>query len=285
MFTRHQRHSRWHPVLEFRRRTGRTILAASALVLLCHGAIANGAGDTGDELRLEDMQLSFSEEFAELDVSEWGPGTRWIAHTPWSGDFGGARFAAPEPGFPFSVKDDVLRIEARQDENGEWRSGLLASVDPEGKGFAQQYGYFEMRARLPAGGGVWPAFWLIGLDRSQHTAEIDVLEYYGDRPDTFSSAAHVWRRKGEDYSTGKRIEAFADADPGEFHTYGVKIDAEHIRVYFDRQLVWKTPTQPEHRQPMYVLLNLALVEEAERLKGTANPSYLFVDYVHVYRFE
>lgn len=284
MFTR-RRHSRLHSTIEFRRRAGRTILAATAVVFLSHGAMANGQGDTGDELRLEDMQPSFSEEFVQLDVSEWGPGTRWIAHTPWSGDFGGARFAAPEPDFPFTVEDGILRIEARQDEKGEWRSGLLASVDTKGEGFAQQYGYFEMRARLPTGGGVWPAFWLIGLDRSQHTAEIDVLEYYGDRPGGFSSAAHVWRREEGDYSKGKRVEAFADADPGEFHTYGVKIDAAQIRIYFDRQLVWKTPTQDEHRQPMYVLLNLALVEEEERRTGTANPSYMFVDYVHAYRFE
>jgi len=255
-------------------------------ILLGGGVNANSDSedDTGDLLDIEGMMLTFQEDFLQLDISEWGPGTRWIAHTPWSGDFGGARFAAPRPDFPFTLEGGVLRIEARQDERGEWRSGLLASVDTKGQGFAQQYGYFEIRARLPTGPGVWPAFWLIGLDRSQYTSEIDVLEYYGDRPGAFSSAVHVWHRDGRHYSKGKRIVAFHDADAGQFHTYGVKIDALQIRVYFDRQLVWQTPTQPELRQPMYILLNLALVEEESR-NAASNPSHMFVDYVRAYRFK
>lgn len=285
MFASHKSHDRVPRGSGFHRRPGLASLLAVAL-LLSHAVNANGddEGDTGDLLDTERMRLAFSEEFSQLDVSEWGPGTRWIAHTPWSGDFGGARFAAPRPDFPFTLEDGVLRIEARRDERGEWRSGLLASVDTKGQGFAQQYGYFEMRARLPTGPGVWPAFWLVGLDRSQYTAEIDVLEYYGDRPDAFSSVVHVWHRDGRHYSQGKRIDVFREADASEFHTYGVKIDASQIRIYFDRELVWKTPTQAEHRQPMYVLLNLALVEK-ESKNAASDPSYMFVDYVRAYSFK
>ena len=36
-------------------------------------------------------------------MSAWGPGTRWIAHTPWHGDFGDAAFSDPLPGFPFAT--------------------------------------------------------------------------------------------------------------------------------------------------------------------------------------
>lgn len=286
MFVSDQRHARVLRGRRFRRLSVPATLLAVALLLLSRPVNANGdgEGDTGDLLDTERMKLAFSEEFTQLDVSEWGPGTRWIAHTPWSGDFGGARFAAPKPGFPFTLEDGVLRIEAKRNAQGEWHSGLLASVETTGSGFAQQYGYFEMRARLPKGPGVWPAFWLIGLDRSQYTAEIDVLEYYGDRPDAFSSVVHVWHRDGRHYSQGKRVEVFREADPAEFHTYGVKIDASQIRVYFDRQLVWKTPTQPEHRQPMYILLNLALVEEESR-NAASNPSHMFVDYVRAYSFK
>lgn len=227
------------------------------------------------------MKLTFSEEFDTLDVSAWGPGTRWIAHTPWSGDFGGARFGNPGKNSPFSIDSGVLRIEATRDEVGNWRSGLLASVDTKGAGFSQQYGYFEMRARLPEGAGVWPAFWLIGKDRSKATAEIDVLEFYGDKPGAYSSVVHVWHKNGKHYSKGNRNAVFADASPADFHTYGVKIDAEFIRIYFNRKLMWKTPTQPEHRQPMYVLLNLALVDGPTNLL-TPDPSHMFVDYVRAY---
>jgi beta-glucanase (GH16 family) len=246
---------------------------------------AEGHADTNNADQTIDpntMAISFNEEFDTLDVSSWGPGTRWIAHTPWSGDFGGARFANPGKDSPFSIKDGILKIEAKRDKNGAWQSGMLASVDPKGAGFSQQYGYFEMRARLPMSPGVWPAFWLIGKDRSKATAEIDVMEYYGDKPAAFSSVVHVWYRNGKHYSKGKRTAAFLGDEPSDFHTYGVEVKPDIIRVFYDRKLVWKTETRPEHRQPMYILLNLALVEGPSN-KLTPNPSHMFVDYVRAYK--
>src|SRR5690606_1359388 len=219
---------------------GNGVLLSGAAVLTAAAAIAaTSIAGSGDRLGLDDMSISFEENFDTLSVSAWGPGTRWIAHTPWSGDFGGARFADPEEGFPFTVEDGILRIEARKDAEGAWQSGLLASVDPKGNGFSQQYGYFEIRARLPEGPGLWPAFWLIGKDRSDYTAEIDVLEFYGDKPEGYSSVVHIWYRDGEHYSRYARNEVFNDARPGDFHTYGVQVDQNWIRFYFDREFMWK----------------------------------------------
>jgi beta-glucanase (GH16 family) len=248
-------------------------------------AAVPGLGDeTGDQLDLEKMRISFEEDFQSLDVSAWGPGTRWIAHTPWSGDFGGARFADPKDGFPFTIEDGILRIEASRNDEGQWRSGLLASVDTKFNGFAQQYGYFEMRARLPTGPGVWPAFWLIGKDRSSYTAEIDVIEFYGDKPEGYSSVVHVWYRDGRHYSRYTRNEVFGENNPGDFHTYGVKVDPEWIRFYFNREFMWKTETQEEHRQPLIILLNLALVDGPTKIM-TPDPSFMYVDYVRAYSWE
>ncbi|MCT7375568.1 glycoside hydrolase family 16 protein [Chelativorans salis] len=260
---------------------GGNLLAAATLAAAIFAASPGFAGSVEDQLDLEEMSISFEENFDTLSVSAWGPGTRWIAHTPWSGDFGGARFANPEEK-PFTVDDGILRIKASRDAEGEWRSGLLASVDTKGNGFAQQYGYFEMRARLPTGPGVWPAFWLIGKDRSRFTAEIDVIEFYGDKPDGYSSVVHVWHRDGRHYSRYTRNEVFGDADPGDFHTYGVKIDQDWIRFYFDGEFMWKTETQEEHRQPLYILVNLALVDGPTK-NQTPDPSFMDVDYVRAYR--
>jgi beta-glucanase (GH16 family) len=268
------------------RRLGRRcfVLCASILLLLHAPPSSAASVDTGDTIAPEKMTLAFNDEFDTLDISAWGPGTRWISHTPWSGDFGGARFGNPGENSPFVTDSGLLRIEAARDEAGNWRSGLLASVDPKGNGFAQQYGYFEMRAKLPEGSGVWPAFWLVGKDRSKATAEIDVLEFYGDKPGGYSTVVHVWHKGGEHYSKGKRIEVFTDAEPTEFHTYGVKIDETFIRIYFDQKLVWKTPTQPEHRQPLYMLVNLALVDGPSNFL-TPDPSHMYVDYVRAYRLD
>ncbi|WP_246704232.1 glycoside hydrolase family 16 protein [Rhizobium sp. P38BS-XIX] len=242
------------------------------------------AGDTGDALDLSNMTLTFEDPFDDLSVSAWGPGTRWIAHTPWNGDFGGARFSDPKDDFPFAVEDGMLRITAARDSEGAWRSGLIASVDSKGNGFSQQYGYFEMRARLPDGPGVWPAFWLIGKDRSKATAEIDVIEYYGDKPGAYSSTVHVWHRDGRHDSDYARIKVFDTANPSDMHSYGVKIDSDFIRMYFDGKLVWKTKVLPEHRQPMYMLVDLGIVDGVTKMAAT-DPSFLFVDYVRAYQFK
>lgn len=236
---------------------------------------------------LSQYELTFDEAFDdELDISAWGPGTRWIAHTPWRGDFGDSRFVHPRPGFPFVVEDGLLRIEARKGKDGVWRSGLLASVDGAWNGFAQKFGYFEMRAKLPKGSGLWPAFWLIGLDRSSHTSEIDVLEHYGHKPGQFSSGVKVWDRKNPKNSENYGTQTLVPDGSlySKFNAYGVAIDAEWIRMFFNRVEVWRIKTPPAHRQPMFILLNLAL-GPGWPIDKTPNPSYMWVDYVRAWKLK
>src|SRR5262245_39523181 len=122
-----------------------------AAVLLTMPTRTLHAADEAATIDLSGYTLTFDEAFDSLDVSSRGPGTRWIAHTPWNGDFGDAKFADPGPDFPFTVSDGVLRIEARKRGGDRWQSGLLASVDTQDTGFLQSLGYFEMRAKFPAG--------------------------------------------------------------------------------------------------------------------------------------
>ncbi len=247
-------------------------------------------------LSLEGWTTTFSEEFdGKLDVSPWGPGTRWIAHTPWSGDFGDAAFGDPAEGHPFTVEKGILRIEARKDEafakvdgyKRPWRAGLLASNDRKGAGFSQQYGYFEMRAKLPGGPGVWPAFWLASsYDRTDPKAgadgsiEIDVIEFYGHNPGAYQSAVHVWKPEPH-RAEGSTVTTKPGEVASDFHRYGVKVEPEAITMYFDGVEVWKTKTPPEHKRPLMLLLNLAL-GSGWPIDKTPNPSFMHVDYVRAY---
>jgi hypothetical protein len=227
-------------------------------IVILTGSPANGA-----TIDLASYRLTISDEFNELNVSALGPGTKWIAHTPWGGDFGDAAFADPKPGFPFLVQSGVLRIEARKDESGRWQSGLLSSTDPSGRGFMQQFGYFEMRAKLPPGPGVWPAFWLIANQDTNTSAEIDVLEYYGHRPDIYHSASAVWPKPGKETAIEKRVYHVQHTVPHgslyeEFHDYGVSVEPDWTVFYLDKLEMGRVATPPEHHRPMFVLLNLAL---------------------------
>jgi len=236
-------------------------------------------------LNLDGWRVTFDEEFTEkeLDVSPWGPGTRWIAHTPFNLDFGEAHFTDPAPGFPFTTQDGILRIEARKTD-GQWRAGLLASVDRNGDGFAQKYGYFEMRAKLPPGAGVWPAFWLMGVpahkDKSLTQIEIDVLEQFGARPNAMVSTVHLWH-----YPKGIHVSeassAVVEGMTTDFHRYGVQVGEDLMIFYFDGSEVLRTKTPEEAKVPLFLMVNLTL-GAGWPIDKAPNPSVLEVDYVRVY---
>src|SRR5262249_36388869 len=69
---------------------------------------------------------------------------------------------------PFAIDRGVLEIIAHPTpmnvimgaEDYPYVSGLI-STKPS---FSQTYGYFEMRAELPQGKGLWPAFWMLPTD-------------------------------------------------------------------------------------------------------------------------
>jgi beta-glucanase (GH16 family) len=230
---------------------------------------------------LDGARVTFADNFNHLDVSAHGP-SRWSAHTWWNGDFGEAVFADPEPAFPFTVKDGVLSIEAKYDQKQRrWRSGLLSTIDAKGHGFAQQYGYFEMRAKLPPGPGVWPAFWMVETGSRQTVVEIDAMELYGHAPKRYDGSLHVWHRDSRgDRSYGSVIytpHPLSDA----YHLYGVVVLQDVTGFYLDRRLVGVAKTPPELRRPMGVLLNLAL-GGGWPIDETNNPSIMQVDYVRVY---
>jgi beta-glucanase (GH16 family) len=257
--------------------------AIVALLLQSHSS----AAEEGQPLDIDAYAMTFEDGFDRLSVSDWGPGTTWIAHTPWNGDFGDAKFANPRANFPFTLDNGILNIEMRKDAEGKWHSGLLASVDRKGNGFSQKYGYFEMRAKLPPGEGVWPAFWLIGVERQgpnpKATAEIDIVEYYGRDPGAYSSSVHVWPidKSIKKFTQTEKTQVEPGALSQDFHLYGASVDPDKIRFYLDRKEVWSIDTPEQHKQPMYLLVNLAL-GAGWPTENTPNPSVMKVDYVRAY---
>ena len=78
---------------------------------------------------------------------------------------------------PFRVQNGVLSIVASRTPpelkavlfNNPYVSGILTTQES----FSQKYGYFEIRAKIPLGIGVWPAFWMLANDGGW-PPEIDV---------------------------------------------------------------------------------------------------------------
>ena len=255
---------------------------AAALILICAAPIPLSYAKP-HELDLAGYRETFSETFRQpIDVTAWGP-SKWIAHTPWHGDFGDARFSDPRPDFPFATGPDGLTITARKAANGKWESGLLSSTDGHGNGFAQAGGYFEARMKMPAGPGVWPAFWLVADGDPTYKAEIDIVEYYGHATDRYEVNLHLWPKAKDVKAEGQgaTIPEKTDSLTSAFHTYGAELSDDEIVFYLDRREIKRMPAPPAASRPMAVLVNLAL-GSGWPIDKTPDPSILAVDYVKAF---
>lgn len=272
------------------RRAGKTISKTGLLLctFLALSAPANvtqaGSEAPNPTIDLAQFEPSFREDFDSLDLSNWGCLTRWIAHTPWAGDFGDARFIGPGTNSPFSTQEGILTIRARLNSKGKWESGMLSSWSRCNNGYAQKFGYFEIRAKLPSGAGFWPAFWLIGVDRSEGTVEVDIFEYYSHRTNKVSLNIHKHKGGPDDkkVSFGKRHIVTPGVLSEKFHTYGAELTEDEVIFYLDREEIWRTPAPEEFRQPMYILVSLA-AEEYRMDENTPASATMEIDYIHAYQ--
>lgn len=234
------------------------------------------------EIDMSAYALTFDEPFDALDVSAWGPGTRWISHTPWNGDFGDARFADPGPESPFVINKGILEITLKK-VDGKWVSGLLSSIDKDTKGFQQTTGYWEMKARLPGGPGVWPAFWLSTVGKpGSPSPEIDALEFYGHQKEVYMATMHVWKDGNHIDEKSLPVQIGSKNIYDDFHLYGVAVESNGVFIYLDRQLVATFPAREEYLQPKAILLNLG-AGGGWPITGMKDPSVMYVDYVRAYK--
>lgn len=172
----------------------------------------------------------------------------------------GGRETTPLGLDPFRVTDGILSIVATRTPpslktvlfNNEYTSGILTTQSR----FSQKYGYFEIRAKVPVGTGVWPAFWMLA-DDGGWPPEVDVLEGRGQRPGDIVMTTH-WR-----IPTTQRVERcgfdFRVEDaPHAFHDYGVLWQPDRITYFIDRRPVSEIKVPIGFNDPMYMIVNLAM---------------------------
>lgn len=235
--------------------------------------------------------LVFSDDFHSLSIGDKdGAGTRWYSHTiqccmsdtsaP-STPTHMAGLSDPEGKSPFSlVPGGGLDIRL-QKTNGEWYSGVLATVDRNGDGFSQQYGYFEMRAKFPADPGTWPAFWLLNtaaLKEHAPAGEIDVVESYMFAPDYVNITLHDWTPPSK--VLVHNLSHVSNLSGG-FHTYSVLWTEFQMEFALDGKILVSTPTPAIMHQPYYPVIDLGLGGGWPTNKTPAR-SDLIVQYVRVW---
>ena len=157
-----------------------------------------------------------------------------------------------------------------------------------------QYGRFEVRAKIIAKPGLWPAIWTLGQKGEwPSNGEIDIMEYY--KGDILANVATgtTERYRAKWFSTKKPVASFNDPDwDNSFHTWRMDWDENFIRLYVDDLLLNEVPlsklNNPDgsnpFQQPHYLLLNLAIGgDNGGNPSNTEFPSRYEVDYVRVYQ--
>ena len=165
----------------------------------------------------------------------------------------------------------------------KYTSGIVTSYDA----FQFIGGYAEIRAKVPGGDGLWPAFWLLNGYYVRRNPEIDIMEILGEDPRVLHTSYHRIGESGRMESQSSRVTR---GEPGVgladgFHTYAVQWDRGRIVWYLDGQEVWRVEEERVSDQLMYVIANLAVGGNFNRQAVDASrlPAELVIDYVRVYQ--
>ena len=210
------------------------------------------------------------------------------------------------------VEDGHLIIEAFKEKfnNAEYTSGRIHTA---GKGDLL-YGKIDIRAKLPAGQGTWPAIWMLPSDPFKYatmcktgdvwqgnddecdawpnSGEIDIMEHVGydlnNVHGTVHNKAYYWKN-GEQRKSSVNTKNAESA----FHVYSVEWTPETITILFDdvpyffyvnEHTGWEAWP---YDHPYNLILNLAVGGWWGRAGGPIDesifPVRLEVDYVRVYQ--
>jgi beta-glucanase (GH16 family) len=185
------------------------------------------------------------------------------------------------------LKEGILIIHPKK-ENDKYTSTRITTKTK--KEFL--YGRMEVKAKLPIGKGLWPAFWMLGSNISQkgwpQCGEIDILEYVGKNPGTIYTTLHTTDSHGESKNT--KITKIPTIENG-FHMYAIDWTKDKIDFFVDEKLVYtfapNTTTEEiwPFNQPFYFLINVAIGGNfgGPEIDDSIFPQTFEIDYIKVYQ--
>jgi beta-glucanase (GH16 family) len=243
-------------------------------------------------------KLAWSDEFNGADGTPPDPSN-------WAYDIGGNGWGNKELEYYTNrpenaqIKGGNLVITAQKEAytgaEGVTRNYTSARLKTQGL-FSQAYGRFEARIKIPAGQGIWPAFWLLGNDIATFgwpkCGEIDMMENIGKEPDIVHGSLHGPSTKGSTSDFTERFILPAGLRfANDFHVYAVEWEPGTVRFYVDATL-YATRTQSQwpaggtwaFDHPFFILLNVAVGGDwpGPPDATTVFPQQMLVDYVRVY---
>jgi beta-glucanase (GH16 family) len=183
------------------------------------------------------------------------------------------------------VQNGVLKITAiKEAYNGS--AYTSARMISKGK-FEMKYGRVEVKAKLPAGVGTWPAIWMLGADINAvgwpDCGEIDIMEHKGSELNKIYGTLHYPGRFGGNANGNTIVISNATT---EFHVYGLEWTASEIKISVDGQVYHTVPNSSAipFNKNFFFIMNLAM---GGNFAGAVDPNFtsasMEVDYIRVYQ--
>lgn len=153
--------------------------------------------------------------------------------------------------------------------------------------FSFKYGKVECSAKLPAGGGTWPAIWMLGDNINAVNwpacGEIDIMEHVGNQLNRIYATMHF---NGNSGGNGVGTSTVISNATTAFHKYGMEWNAAQIKFYIDDVLFYtftNTNALP-FNQNFFLILNVAM---GGNFGGAVDPAFnnaaMEIDYIRVFQ--
>ncbi len=167
--------------------------------------------------------------------------------------------------------------------------------------YAFKYGRVDVRAKLPAGNGTFPAIWMLGKNINEPGAyfasqygtttwpacgEIDIMEHWGNNPNVIAQSIHTPSSFGGTVNTNTTAITQVSTT---YHVYSIIWDANKIQfliddvAYYTYNPAVKNDNTWPFDKPLYLLLNIAMGGGGGAIDPAFTQSTMEVDYVRVYQ--
>jgi len=242
--------------------------------------------------------LVWSDEFdgtGALDASKWFHQTQLPNGSSW---YNGEIQHYTNRTANTYLTDGVMHLVAKKEtftDQGVTKQYTSARLNSK---FAFTYGKVEVRAKLPAGVGTWPAIWMLGQNISENggywdtthgsvnwpdCGEVDIIEHWGSNQNYVQSAMHTPSSSGGTINLGGQTISTASTN---FHIYTLEWTSEKMVFkvdgveHYTYNPVTKDANTWPFDAPQYLLLNIAL---QPGISAGFTESAMEIDYVRIYQ--
>ena len=221
----------------------------------------------------------------------------WNIETWWAGAYNNELQSYTKSQNNIDLNNGYLYLRAQKEtpfnpNQPGYTSGRITTQDK----VEMQYGYWEIKAKLPSGVGTWPAIWMLNskIDTIPwpNSGEIDIMEHVGYDENRVFFSIHNEDLFGDVHGTNQQGVYYFEEIEDDFHTYSVEWNENEIKGFVDGVQYFNISkhsnsnySQWPYDSPFFLIINLAIGGDWGGVQGVENsifPSSFIIDYARMF---